>query len=65
MYTYAQRYYLLKVKKKEMEMYWFLLDFSKAYKEVAIDVVPNKFVTFEFFPQFLFPNFKFETDVHD
>ena len=40
----------------------FLLEFSKASKEVAIDV-PNKFITFDFFPQFLFHNFKLETDV--
>ena len=45
-----------------MDAYWFLLEFSKASKEVAIDV-PNKFITFDFSPQFLFHNFKLETDV--
>jgi len=39
-----------------------LLEFSKASKEVAIDV-PNKFITFDFFLQFLFQNLK--SDVHN
>lgn len=47
-----------------MNVYWFLLEFSKASEEVAVDV-PNKFITFDFFLQFLFHNFKFETDVHN